>query len=53
MDVVVKFHQDNKMMPFVSSKSELLGRARRRIEIPAEATGEIVWPPPIEGPGDE
>lgn len=48
VEVVVKHHQDRKMMPFVSSRAELLTRARRQIELPTELRGEVVWPPPVE-----
>lgn len=48
VEVVVKHHHDRKMMPFVSSRPELLARAHRRIDLPAELRGEVVWPPPLE-----
>lgn len=48
VEIIVKRQSDRMMMPFVSSRPELLARARRRIELATELRGEIVWPPPVE-----
>lgn len=48
VDVVVKRHQDRKMMPFVSSRAQDLAHARRSVELPDDVRGDIVWPPPIK-----
>ncbi|MGH9223337.1 MAG: hypothetical protein ACRD2W_06035 [Acidimicrobiales bacterium] len=53
VEIFVKHQSDRMMMPFVSSRPELLTRARRRIDLPADLRGEIVWPPPVEEPQSE
>lgn len=48
VEIIVKRHSDRMMMPFVSSRPELLDRAHRRVDLPAELRREIVWPPPVD-----
>lgn len=52
VDVVVKLHQENKMMPFVTSRARDLALAGRHVELPDEMRGEIIWPPPIKECGE-
>jgi len=48
VEIIVKRQNDRMMMPFVSSRPEVLARAGRQIDLPTDLRGEIVWPPPIE-----
>jgi ribosomal protein S1 len=46
VEVVVRYHHDRKMEPFVSARREDITRAGPPIDLPEHLGGEVVWPPP-------